>query len=134
MKPEPVNEARTRKWSQNQDWRSHARYWHHWPSTRKHPEDSPLNSPHKKKELAEKLEKLTAILLCEATFVSSILLNCETWVNLTQIEIEELESCDKILLRNILDTPSSTPIPALYLELGVLPLRFKIQSQRLLFF
>ena len=74
-----------------------------------------------------------AVLLRESIFSSSVLLNSETWVNLTKTDLEEIESCDRILLRNILEVPSSTPIPALYLELGVLPLRFVIKARRLMY-
>ena len=54
--------------------------------------------------------------------------------NLTKGDIDELENLDKIYIRRILEVPSSTPIPALYLELGVIPVRFKIQAKRLMFF
>ena len=74
-----------------------------------------------------------AIHLRETIFNSTILLNAETWVNVTKSDEDELESVDKILLRNILETPISTPIPALYLELGRVPLRFKIQAKTILY-
>ena len=74
-----------------------------------------------------------AVLLRETIFLSSMLLNAETWVNLSKVDIEELESVDKILLRRILEVPSSTPIPALYLELGLIPIRFKIQAKRIMY-
>ena len=48
-------------------------------------------------------------------------------------DVEDLEDLDKIYLRRVFETASSAPIPALYLELGIIPLRFKIQAKRLMF-
>ena len=40
---------------------------------------------------------------------------------------------DKILLKRIIGVPSSTPSALLYLELGIVPLRYIIQARRLTF-
>ena len=48
-------------------------------------------------------------------------------------DIEELESLDRTYIKRVLNVCSSTPIPALYLELGVIPIRFIIQAKRLMF-
>ena len=74
-----------------------------------------------------------ALLLRESTFLSSILLNSETWVNVTKNNIEELEQIDETLIRRILNAPAKTPLPALYLELGISPLRYNIITRRLMF-
>ena len=55
----------------------------------------------------------TAMLFRNTLFLTSILLNAESWVNLTKGDIEELESLDRTYLRRVLEVPSSTPIPAL---------------------
>jgi hypothetical protein len=60
-------------------------------------------------------------------------LNSETWLNVTKNDIEELETVDKIFLRRVFETPISTPIPALYLELGIIPVSFIIKTKRLNF-
>ena len=73
------------------------------------------------------------VLLRESLFLSSMLLNSETWVDITKEDMEVLESVDRILLRRLLDVPTSTPKPALYLELGCIPIRYIIKSRRLLF-
>ena len=52
---------------------------------------------------------------------------------MTQNDIEDLETVDKILLKRIFEVPSSTPSAALYLELGCAPIRFYIQAKRLKF-
>ena len=73
-----------------------------------------------------------ARLLRETMFLSVMLLNSETWLNMTQSDIEELESVDRTLLRRILEAPVSTPGPALHLELGCAPVRLIIQAKRIL--
>ena len=65
--------------------------------------------------------------------VNSILLNSEVWYGVTKSDVEELESVDHVLLRRMLEAPASTPIPMLYLELGVIPFRYIIISRRLMY-
>ena len=65
--------------------------------------------------------------------ISSLLTNAEAWYNVIQADIDALESVDEGLLRKILEAPMSTPIEMLYLELGVVPIRFIIKERRLNF-
>ena len=81
----------------------------------------------------EKDEYEIALLLRETVFLSSILLNAETWINLTKDDVNVLEKLDETLLRRLLDAPSKSPIPALYLELGVYPIKYHIIEKRLMF-
>ena len=74
-----------------------------------------------------------AIILRNSLLISSLLTNSEAWYNLTIADIKELESVDEIMLRKILECPSSTPKEMLYLELGVLPIRYIIMMRRLNF-
>ena len=74
-----------------------------------------------------------AFLLRQTIFLSTILLNSEAWVNLTQKNIEELEKIDQILLKRIFESPISTPIKLLYLESGSYPLRFHIKIRRVMY-
>ena len=62
-----------------------------------------------------------------------MLTNSEIWFNVTETEIEELESVDRVLLRQILQVPKSTPIPSLYLELGCTPIRYIIKGKRIMY-
>ena len=62
-----------------------------------------------------------------------MIFNCEAWYGLSIKQIKLLEKEDEKLMRKFLDCPSKTPIHLLYLELGLLPLRFIIQSRRLSF-
>ena len=74
-----------------------------------------------------------AMLLREAMFLSVLLFNGETWLNITQSEISELEDLDKTLLRRIVSAPISSPVCALYAELGCYPVRLLLQSKRINF-
>ena len=68
----------------------------------------------------------TAMILRETMFLSVMLLNAETWHEITKENIEELESVDRNLLKRILEIPDSTPNVSMYLEFGIVPIRFLI--------
>ena len=74
-----------------------------------------------------------AIIWRSTYLISSLLTNAEAWFNVIQTDIDLLESVDEGLLRKILETPSSTPIEILYLELGVIPIRYIIKERRINF-
>ena len=63
-----------------------------------------------------------AIILRNSLFVSSVLCNSEAWYNITNAELEYLETADLLLLRKILNAPKSTPREMLFLELGCIRL------------
>ena len=56
-----------------------------------------------------------AIILRNSLLVSSMLFNCEAWYNITNSEMELLETVDLMLLRGVLDAPQSTPKEMLFL-------------------
>ena len=64
-----------------------------------------------------------ALVLRSSMFLSSVLLNSESWVNLTDKDVRSLEQSDEILLSRILDCASNTSNVAKYLELGLLPVK-----------
>ena len=74
-----------------------------------------------------------ALMLRNSLLVSSVLCNSESWYNVTNGELDYLESVDLMLLRKLLQAPKSTPKEMLYLELGCLPLREIIRKRRLSF-
>ena len=74
-----------------------------------------------------------AIIWRNTYLISSLLTNAEAWYSLTQADVDILESVDESLLRRILEAPISTPIEMLYLELGVIPIRFIIKERRMNF-
>ena len=71
----------------------------------------------------------TAMLFRESIFLSGILTNAESW----HAQIGQLESVDRLLLRQILKTPVSTPTESLFLELGILSIGTIIKSRRINF-
>ena len=58
------------------------------------------------------------MILRNSLLVSSVLCNSEAWYNVTESELDYLETVDLMLLRKILNTPKSTPKEFIYLELG----------------
>ena len=74
-----------------------------------------------------------SVLLRNAILASSLLFNSETWYNISKSDIKMLESVDERYMRKILNCPVKTPKCIMYLELGLSPLRFTIQSRRLNF-
>ena len=74
-----------------------------------------------------------ALMLRTSMLLSSVLVNSESWYNLSSTDIQELESVDNMLHRRILETAKSTPISIMHLELGTIPIRYVIKSCRLHF-
>ena len=74
-----------------------------------------------------------ATLLRETLLINGILFNSETWYGVTSNQLKDLDDVDRLLLRKLFDTRCSTPTEALYLELGVLPLRYILKGRRLMF-
>lgn len=74
-----------------------------------------------------------AMILRNALFVSSCLVNVEVWYPLKEREICELEKTDRILLKRILGAPCSTNSELLFLDLGVIPLGHLIIARRIMF-
>ena len=74
-----------------------------------------------------------AKLLHTSIFVNGSLVNMETWPKCTTARIEDFERIEQTFLRKILNAHSKTPIETLYLELGVIPLRFQIMKRRILY-
>ena len=74
-----------------------------------------------------------AIVFLNVMLCSSILYACETYYNLKEIEIRQLERIEETFLRKMFKTSKRCPISQLYLESGHIPARFEIQKIRLLF-
>ena len=69
--------------------------------------------------------------LRNSLLVSSMLFNAEAWYNLTNAELDLLETVDLLLLRQLLKAPRGTPKEMLYLELGCIPFREIIRERRM---
>ena len=74
-----------------------------------------------------------AKILRNSYLLSSILSSSEVWYGVTQNEIDQLKQVDEMLIRNLMDCSSSVPKDLLYLELGIIPIRYIIQTRRLLY-
>ena len=74
-----------------------------------------------------------AIILRNSLLLSSLLCNSESWYNVTQAELNLIESVDLQFFRRILNVPKSTPKEMFYLEFGCIPLRHIIMKRRIMF-
>ena len=67
-----------------------------------------------------------AIIFMNCMLRSSILYAAETYYNLTEKELREIERIEEGFLRKLLKTSKSCPLMQLYLTFGVIPKRFQI--------
>ena len=74
-----------------------------------------------------------AMILRSSLLLSSLLLNSEAWVNLSDKDIRSLEQTDEHLLGKILDSESRTSNAFKYLELGIYPIRFEIMKRKIIY-
>ena len=73
-----------------------------------------------------------AIIFLNVMLRSSILYGCETYYNLKETEIRQLERIEESFLRKMFGTNKGCPITQMYLESGHAPARFEIKKTRLL--
>ena len=73
------------------------------------------------------------LILYQSVFLPRLICNCESWSNMTDKDYQALQSAQLLYLRNVVEVPRGTPIAALYLELGILPIKFEIEKRQLLF-
>ena len=73
----------------------------------------------------------SAVLLRESLFLNGILTNAEIWYGISSVDLKPLIDLDRFLLRKILNTPMSTPVESLYLELGLLDIETIIKARRI---
>ena len=64
---------------------------------------------------------------------SSILYACETYYNLKETEIRQIERIEESYMRQLLKTTKGCPINQIYLELGQAPARYDIYKMRMFF-
>ena len=74
-----------------------------------------------------------AKMLHMSIFVNGTLTNMETWPHCTEKRIEIFERVEQTFFRKVLRAHSKTPIEAIYLELGVVPLRFQLMKRRIMY-
>ena len=74
-----------------------------------------------------------SLLLYRALFLSSVLFNSQAWRNLTEKDLAQLQTIQLRLLRKIANAPSSISKSFIFLELGVLPIRYEIHQRQITF-
>ena len=74
-----------------------------------------------------------AKLLREGLLLGSMLNNCESWVNITKCDLDNLEKPDTMVQRSILTNYGNPSKVFMSLELGVIPVKFVIMEKRLNF-
>ena len=73
------------------------------------------------------------MLLRDSLLISSILYNAEAFYNLTEAELNLIETVDLMFLRQLMNVPKTTPKEMFFLELGCVPLRQVITEKRFSF-
>ena len=73
------------------------------------------------------------LILYKSVFLPRLIYNCESWSNMTDKGHQALQSAQLLYLGNVMEVPRGTPIAALYLDLGILPIQFEIEKRWLLF-
>ena len=74
-----------------------------------------------------------AMVLRSSMLLSSLLLNSEAWVNISDKDIRSLEQADENFLNKVLGCDPKTSNVFKYLELGIYPIRFEIMKRKVLF-
>ena len=74
-----------------------------------------------------------AFIFRETMLLNGILTNLEVWHPVTDTQLEILEKVDQNYLKKILKSHSKTPKEALYLETGLLPIRYVAMRRRLMY-
>ena len=71
------------------------------------------------------------LLLYKSVYVQTMLSNCGVWSNLSDANLKAIETSQLKCLKRIMRTAASTPNSFVYLELGVLPVKYEIHSRQL---
>ena len=72
-----------------------------------------------------------AVLMRQSMLIGSLLNNAESWINVTESDVNQLEKPDIMLLKNVLSKSGNPSKCFMFLELGVLPVKYVIMSKRL---
>ena len=73
------------------------------------------------------------LILYRTVFVPRLIYSCEGWSNSKAADHKILQSAQLKFMGKILEVPRSTPNAALYLELGIWPIRYEIEIRQLFF-
>ena len=73
------------------------------------------------------------LLFRNSNIINGILTNSEVWYGLKKKHVEQLEKIDEMFIRKLFSAHSKTPTEALYIETGLIQIRFIIQMRRLMY-
>ena len=73
------------------------------------------------------------VLLYRSIFISSALFNSQAWSNITDYDLRELENLQKAVLRRIVNARRMTSNAFLFLELGILPIKYEVHVRQMCF-
>ena len=76
----------------------------------------------------------TALIFRDSMVVSKLVSSAEVWYNITKDQYEKLEEIDELFLMKIFELPESVPRLSLYIECGLIPIRFIIKMRRLMYY
>ena len=71
------------------------------------------------------------ILLYHTVFIPRLIYNCESWSNLNSENYALLPKSQLTFLRRVMELPRSVPTDALFLEMGIWPIKFEIEFRQL---
>ena len=71
------------------------------------------------------------ILLYHTVFIPRLINNCESWPNLSSENYAVLWKSLLTFLREVMELPRSVPTDALFLEMGIWPIRFETEFRQL---
>ena len=74
---------------------------------------------------------LTGVQLWELAILPMLLNNAGTWDEISKVSEEKLDDFQNTLLRYLLNTPRTTPIPSLAWEFGMLPMKYRVIIRKL---
>ena len=66
--------------------------------------------------------------------ISKLVFTAEVWYNVTARQYLKLEEIDQLFLKKIFQLPNSVPTLSLYVECGIMPVRFIIKYRRLMYY
>ena len=75
-----------------------------------------------------------ALILRQSILISKLVFNSEVWYKVTNKQLEKLEQIDELYMRKILNVAKTTPKVGIYIECGVMPVKFIVKMRRLLYY
>ena len=74
---------------------------------------------------------MAGIDIWEMAVLPSLLNNCQTWVNISETSIKNLENLQNDMYRTLLAVPRTSPLPSLCWDFGGIQMRFRIIMKKL---